>query len=71
MDPWRSTTLRSTKGVRVINAPVQPFFLKLSQNVYLFHYIHRDYCFPFLKFEGHIKRFYERKNTLRLRVGIP
>lgn len=64
MDPWRSTTLRSTKGVRTSTT----FFLKLSQNVYLFHYIHRDYCFSFLKFEGYITFLWWKKNTLRLRV---
>lgn len=64
MDPWRSTTLRSTKGVRTSTT----FFFKLSQNVYLFHYIHRDYCFSFLKFEGYITFLWWKKNTLRLRV---
>lgn len=44
------------------------FFFKLSQNVYLFHYIHRNYCFSFLKFEGYITFLWRKKNTLRLRV---
>lgn len=46
------------------------FFFKLSQNVYLFHYIHRDYCFSFLKFEGYItflwwkKKYFEAESKM-------
>lgn len=68
MDPWRSTTWRSIKGVRVINAPVQSFFFKLI-SACIFIPLYPSWLLLFI---FKVCRIYNiimmTKNALRLRV---
>lgn len=71
MDPWRSTSLRSTKGVRVINAPVQPFlfFKIISKCIPVFIPLYPSWLLLFIFKVWRIHNiFIDEKNALRLRV---